>query len=127
MDDKVKFITFKSLRWIDSEKKKIGEFSKTYLELIFDLCEFFSKNASFFSTGVNLFLENLSTSLKNLNKSRLTHITDVMAFVIKDYALGTDVNLVILAEEFGALIWVLEAILLCGLLLSLHLLFFLLG
>ena len=50
-----------------------------------------------------------------------------MAFVFDDDALGADVDLVVLAEELGALVGVLEAVLFSGQLLQLVFLLLLLG
>ena len=50
-----------------------------------------------------------------------------MAFVLHDDAFGANINLVVLAEELGSLIWMFQAVLLCGLRLLFQLLLLLLS
>ena len=50
-----------------------------------------------------------------------------MAFVLDHDTLRANVYLVILTEELGPLVWMLQTVLLCRLRLLLQLLFFLLG
>ena len=68
----------------------------------------------------------MGTPLEDLHESRLTHVADVVAFVLDNDALGTDVNLVVFAKKFGSLVRVFEAKLLCRHLLLLFLLLLLL-
>ena len=65
--------------------------------------------------------------MEDLDETRFTHITYIVALVLDDDALGADVDLVVLAEELGALVGVLQAVLLGGLLLLLKFLLFLLS
>lgn len=65
--------------------------------------------------------------MEDLDQARLAHITYIVALVLDDYALGADVDLVVFAEELGAFVGVLEAVLLGGLLLLLKFLLFLLS
>ena len=71
-------------------------------------------------------LSQTNSSLEHLHKFRLTHVANVVPFVLKHDALGADVDLIILAEELRALIWMLQAVLLGWQLLHLQLVFLLL-
>ena len=64
--------------------------------------------------------------MEDLDEARLPHIANVVAFVLDYDALRTDVDLVVLAEELGPLVRVLEAELFRRHLLLLFLLLFLL-
>lgn len=97
------------------------------LELVFDFSKLLGEDTCFLTGGVDLFLEDLGAALEHLHQSRLAHIANVMPFVLKDDALGANIDLIIFAEEFGALVGVLEAVLFSRLLLRLFLLFLLLG
>ena len=83
----------------------------TYLELVFDLGQFFRKDACFFSTRVNFLLQDLGSSLEDLHEPRLAHVADVVAFVVEDNALGADVYLVCLAKILSLLLWMLQTVL----------------
>lgn len=96
----------------------------TYLELVFDLAKFVRENRCLLLAGVDFFLQDLSPSLEHLDEARLTHVTDIVAFVLHDDALGADVDLLVLTKELGALVGVLEAVLLRGHGFLLGLLFF---
>ena len=98
----------------------------TYLELVINFTQFIRENVSFATTSVNLLLEDLGSLLEHLYLLGLALVTDTVPLVVEDYALTANVNLVVLAEELGALVWMLQAILLGWLLLLLELVLFLL-
>ena len=97
-----------------------------YLELVFDFGELFRENCGFLATGIDFFLQDLRATLEYLHLAGLAHIADVVAFVFKDDALGTDVGLLVLAEELGSFVGVFGAVLFGRLRLLLHLLLLLL-
>lgn len=99
----------------------------TYLQLIFNFCQLLRKDASFFPACIDFLLENLCSPLENLHQARLSHITDIVALVLDNYALGAYVDLIVFAEELCPFVRVLQAVFLSWLLLLLKLLFFLLG
>ena len=98
--------------------------TKTYLKLLLYLSKLLSKDGCLFSACINLLFEDLCPSLEDLNQARLSHVTDVVPFVLNDDALGAYIDGTIFTEELGALIWVLQAVLFGGLVLSLQFLFF---
>lgn len=95
--------------------------------MILYLSQLLGENPGFLPARIYLFLQNLSSPLEYLYQARFTHITYIVALVLYDDALGANVDLVVFAEELGALVWVLKTILLGRKLLLLKFLFFLLS
>ena len=95
----------------------------SHLKLVLNFGEFFTEDLGFSHAGVNLLLQNLRSSLENLNILRFTLITYSVTFVVLNYALRTNIYVVVLAKVLSLLVRVFGAELLLGMFLVLFFLF----
>jgi hypothetical protein len=76
-----------------------------------NLLQLISKDFSLAHTRIYLLLEYLSSSLEDLDDLIYALVTNAMAFVVRNDALRANVDLVVLTEEPGFLVWMLQAVL----------------